>query len=60
MPPTISGTPEYAATLTADPGQWSPAASAYAFQWLRDGQPIAQATSSTYHPASTTSATRCR
>ena len=50
VPPTISGTPEYAATLTADPGQWAPAATAYAFQWLRDGQPIAQATASTYQP----------
>ena len=48
VPPSISGTPEYDATLTADPGQWAPAATTYAFQWLRDGQPIAQATSYTY------------
>jgi hypothetical protein len=48
VPPSVSGTPEYAATLTADPGQWTPAASAYAYQWLRDGQPIAKATSATY------------
>ena len=33
---------EYAATLTADPGQWTPAATTYAYQWLRDGQPIAR------------------
>jgi len=46
--PTISGTPEYAATLTADPGQWTPAATTYAYQWLRDGQPITKATSQTY------------
>ena len=49
-PPTISGRPEYAATLTADPGTWSPAATAYAYQWLRDGQPIPKATGSTYQP----------
>jgi hypothetical protein len=49
-PPTITGTPEYAATLTATPGQWTPAATAYAYQWLRDGEPIARATSTTYAP----------
>jgi hypothetical protein len=48
QPPTVSGTPEYAATLTAGPGQWAPAATTYAYQWLRDGQPIAQATRATY------------
>jgi hypothetical protein len=48
VPPSISGTPEFAATLTADPGQWAPAATAYGFQWLRDGQPIDQATQQTY------------
>jgi hypothetical protein len=50
VPPSIAGTAEYASTLTADPGQWSPAATAYAYQWLRDGQPVARATSSTYQP----------
>ena len=50
VPPTVTGTPEYAATLTANPGQWAPAAVTYAFQWLRDGQPIARATSATYTP----------
>jgi len=48
--PTISGTPEYAATLTASPGQWTPAATAYTYQWLRDGQPIAKATAADYRP----------
>ena len=46
--PTITGTAEYDAVLTAQPGQWTPAATAYAYQWLRDGQPIAQATLQTY------------
>jgi hypothetical protein len=50
VPPSISGTAEYAATLTASPGQWAPAATSYAFQWLRDGQPIGQATAATYRP----------
>jgi hypothetical protein len=48
--PSIAGTPEYAATLSADPGEWSPAATTYAYQWLRDGQPIAKATAATYEP----------
>ena len=48
--PSISGTPEYAATLTANPGQWAPAATAYAYQWLRDGQPVPQATAAAYRP----------
>jgi uncharacterized protein DUF3152 len=46
--PSISGTPAFGATLAADPGQWAPAATAYAFQWLRDGAPIAQASAQTY------------
>ena len=46
--PTITGAAEYDAVLTAQPGQWTPAASAYAYQWLRDGQPVAQATQQTY------------
>jgi hypothetical protein len=50
LPPTVAGTPEYAATLTAGTGQWAPAATTYAFQWLRDGQPIAQAIAATYQP----------
>ena len=50
VPPSITGTTEYAARLTADPGQWAPAAASYSFQWLRDGQPIARATAQTYEP----------
>ena len=50
VPPTILGTPEYAATLTANPGQWAPAATTYAYQWLRDGQPVPRATAATYEP----------
>src|SRR4051794_32812072 len=48
VPPTVTRTPEYDAVLTAQPGQWAPAATGYAYQWLRDGQPIAQAGLQTY------------
>ncbi len=48
VPPSVSGTPEYDATLVADPGQWAPVATSYAYQWLRDGQPIASATGQSY------------
>jgi hypothetical protein len=48
VPPSVTGTPEYAAVLTAQPGQWTPAATTYAYQWLRDGQPIGGATARGY------------
>jgi len=50
VPPSITGTAEYAATLTAQPGSWSPTPTSYAYRWLRDGQPIAKATEQTYVP----------
>ncbi len=50
VPPSITGTPEYAATLTAQPGTWTPAPTSYAYRWLRDGQPIAGADQQTYVP----------
>jgi Zn-dependent metalloprotease len=46
--PRISGTPALGQTLTAAPGSWSPVETALAFQWLRNGVPIAGASSSTY------------
>jgi hypothetical protein len=46
--PSVSGAARVGATLTADDGTWSPAATSAAFQWLRNGQPIAGATSATY------------
>src|SRR5690606_26678393 len=45
--PTITGTATVGETLTASPGMWEPVPS-LAFQWTRNGQDIAGATSSTY------------
>jgi len=42
------GTPVPGALLTADLGTWSSPPSSYTFQWLRDGAPIAGATSQDY------------
>ncbi|WP_052226428.1 CHAP domain-containing protein [Microbacterium mangrovi] len=50
--PTIAGTPAIGATLTAQPGTWGPAPVALTYQWLRDGVPIAGATSATYGSSS--------
>jgi hypothetical protein len=47
-PPSISGTAEYAATLTAQPGTWTPTPTSYAYRWLRDGRPISAAVDPTY------------
>lgn len=45
--PTITGTPRYGATLTAVPGTWD-AGVTLAYQWLRAGAPIADATAASY------------
>lgn len=46
--PTITGSRDVGDTLTANTGGWSPAPEAFTYQWSRDQQPIAGATSSTY------------
>jgi hypothetical protein len=46
--PTITGSAILGQKLTAVPGTWSPATVALGYQWLRDGEPIVGATSSTY------------
>ena len=48
--PTISGSPVVGSTLTASTGTWSPTPTAYAMQWMRDGQPILGAIGGTYVP----------
>lgn len=47
-PPAITGTPSLGETLTCAPGTWSNNPTRYAYAWLRDGEPIAGATSSNY------------
>ncbi|CAH0326959.1 hypothetical protein SRABI128_05673 [Microbacterium sp. Bi128] len=46
--PTVTGTAKVGRTLTATAGTWNPAEVTTAFQWLRGGEPIEGATSSTY------------
>jgi uncharacterized protein YjbI with pentapeptide repeats len=49
--PTIVGKASVGATISADSGTWDSAAN-LAFQWLRGGTPISNATSSTYQVSS--------
>jgi hypothetical protein len=46
--PTISGTAQVGAALTATPGSWGPSPVSLAYQWIRSGTPIAGATGSSY------------
>ena len=58
--PTIVGRPTVGHTVTADPGNWSPKSARLSYQWLRDGLPIAGATSSSTRSPRTISASSCR
>lgn len=49
-PPTISGTAQVGATLTASNGTWSPTPTTYRYQWLDGGSPIAGATARMFVP----------
>ena len=42
------GTPVPGGVLTADLGTWTTPPESYEFQWLRDGEPVAQATAQDY------------
>ncbi|MBO1900567.1 fibronectin type III domain-containing protein [Leucobacter weissii] len=46
--PQLAGTARVGAELTATPGVWNVAGAEVAYQWLRDGQPIATATEARY------------
>ena len=46
--PVIGGTAVVGGTLTVTPGAWGPSGVNLAFQWLRDGQPIAAASATSY------------
>ena len=48
-PPSISGTATLGNALTCAPGSWT-GSPTFAFQWLRDGTPIAGATQAKYTP----------
>ncbi|KRC64258.1 hypothetical protein ASE12_05445 [Aeromicrobium sp. Root236] len=53
--PSVSGTPQVDATLTAEPGTWAPAGVQLSYQWLagttaQDSVAVSGATSSTYTP----------
>ncbi|MBM7086634.1 IPT/TIG domain-containing protein [Micromonospora humidisoli] len=51
--PAVIGLVAVGATVRASTGQWSPAATAYTYQWAADGTPIGGATGATYRvPAS--------
>ena len=45
--PSIVGTVEYGSTLSVRTGTWQPAATAYEYQWFRDGERIPGATQAT-------------
>ncbi|HYF73223.1 MAG TPA: hypothetical protein VD864_10415 [Nocardioides sp.] len=49
--PDVTGRAVPGKVLTADPGVWSPLPSRVAYQWLRDGRPVAKATRSSYRLA---------
>jgi hypothetical protein len=46
--PTVTGTPRVGAVLSGHAGSWDPGDAATSLQWLRDGVPVAGATSTSY------------
>lgn len=46
--PAITGSPQVGKVLTATSGTWSASGLTYAYQWLREGQPVAGATGASY------------
>ncbi|TYL49820.1 Bacterial alpha-L-rhamnosidase [Nocardioides sp. BGMRC 2183] len=46
--PQVAGTARFGSTLEADGGSWNTKGVALAYQWLRDGKPIAGATGMSY------------
>lgn len=50
--PVVTGTPQEGSTLSSTTGTWDGSPTGYTYQWCRYGDPIANATSSTYVPAS--------
>ncbi|MBO1902969.1 choice-of-anchor M domain-containing protein [Leucobacter weissii] len=56
--PSISGEAKTNRPLTADPGTWSPAAEAFAYQWLADGVAVEGATGPEFVPGNAQIGTR--
>jgi hypothetical protein len=48
--PVVEGEPRVGATLTARPGSWT-SGTAFAYQWLADGTPLAGETAQTFTPS---------
>ncbi|WP_157570661.1 N-acetylmuramoyl-L-alanine amidase [Microtetraspora malaysiensis] len=48
-PPAVTGVAKIGWSLKASPGTWSPETETVAYQWLRDGVPVKDATGQTYH-----------
>ncbi|MFF3396901.1 hypothetical protein ACFYW6_00030 [Streptomyces sp. NPDC002659] len=46
--PAVNGTAQVGATLTANPGSWTPTPASYGYQWKADGEAISGATAATY------------
>ncbi len=46
--PSLSGGTKVGEIVTASPGQWSPSATSFVYQWLRNGEPIGALSRSTY------------
>ena len=46
--PQVTGTPVVGSTLTATAGSWNTKGLGFAYQWLRDGSPVAGATGASY------------
>lgn len=49
--PRVGGSATVGSTLTCAPGSWSGAPTSFAYQWLRDGAPIAGASAARYRLA---------
>ena len=47
-PPSVTGTPKLGQTLTLATGAYAPADATVSLQWLRDGEPVLNATGPTY------------
>jgi surface antigen len=59
-PPSITGTPQVGAKLTATRGKWNPKSATFAYQWLADGTPVAGANARSFVPTAAQLGTRIK